>query len=104
HPLRVRKAMAASMAARTLRPWLATVPLLGGMIWWLVGRDLKPIIDVAQAVRQRPPTALEPLSTVSLPQEVQPLVAALNELLQRLATALATQRAFIADAAHTLRT
>ena len=28
----------------------------------------------------------------------------MNDLLQRLATALATQRAFIADAAHTLRT
>jgi len=103
-PLRVRQAMATSMAARTLLPWLATMPLLGGMIWWLVGRDLKPLIDVARAVRQRHPTALEPLPPAGLPQEVQPLVTALNDLLQRLATALATQRAFIADAAHTLRT
>jgi two-component system OmpR family sensor kinase len=103
-PLHVRQAMATSMAARTLLPWLATMPLLGGMIWWLVGRDLKPLIDVARAVRQRHPTALEPLPITGLPQEVQPLVTALNELLQRLATALATQRAFIADAAHTLRT
>ena len=103
-PLRVRQAMATSMAARTLLPWLATMPLLGGMIWWLVGRDLKPLIDVARAVRQRHSTALEPLPTAGLPQEVQPLVVALNDLLQRLATALATQRAFVADAAHTLRT
>jgi two-component system OmpR family sensor kinase len=103
-PLRVRQAMATSMAVRTLLPWLATMPLLGGLIWWLVGRDLKPLTDVAQAVRQRHPAALEPLPTAGLPQEVQPLVTALNDLLQRLATALATQRAFIADAAHTLRT
>jgi two-component system OmpR family sensor kinase len=103
-PLRVRQAMATSMAARTLLPWLATMPLLGGLIWWLVGRDLKPLIDVTQAVRQRHPTALESLPTAGLPQEVQPLVTALNDLLQRLDTALATQRAFIADAAHTLRT
>src|SRR5262245_19693851 len=103
-PLHVRQAMATSMAARTLLPWLAIMPLLGGMIWWLVGRDLKPLIDVARAVRQRHPTALEPLPTTGLPQEVRPLVAALNDLLQRLATALATQRAFITDAAHTLRT
>jgi len=103
-PQRVRQAMATSMAARTLLPWLATMPLLGGLIWWLVGRDLKPLIAVAHAVRQRHPTALGPLPTAGLPQEVQPLVAALNDLLQRLATALATQRAFIADAAHTLRT
>lgn len=99
-----RQAMATSMAARTLLPWLATMPFLGGMIWWLVGRDLKPLIEVARAVRQRHPTALEPLPTAGLPQEIQPIVVALNDLLQRLATALATQRAFIADAAHTLRT
>src|SRR5215813_3799042 len=91
-PLRVRQAMATSMAARTLLPWLATMPLLGGLIWWLVGRDLKPLIDVAQAVRQLHSTALEPLPTTELPQEVQPLVAALNELLQRLAAALVAQR------------
>ena len=65
-PLRVRQAMATSMAARTLLPWLATMPLLGGMIWWLVGRDLKPLIDVARAVRQRHPTALEPLPSAGL--------------------------------------
>src|SRR5262249_61581339 len=81
-----------------------TMPLLAGMIWWLVGRDLKPLTEVARAVHQRHPTALEPLPTTGLPQEVQPLVTALNELLQRLAIALAAQRAFIADAAHALRT
>lgn len=103
-PMHVRQAMAAGMATRTLLPWLATMPLLGGMIWWLVGRGLQPLIDVAQAVSQRHPQALEPLPTTGLPQEIQPLVAALNGLLQRLAAALAAQRAFIADAAHTLRT
>lgn len=103
-PLRVRQAMAAAMAARILLPWLAIMPLLGGMIWWLVGRDLKPLTDMARAVHQRHPSALEPLRSTGLPQEVQPLIAALNELLQRLATALAAQRAFVADAAHALRT
>src|SRR5262249_22327577 len=88
-PLRVRQAMATAMAARTLLPCLATMPLLGGLLWWLVGRDLKPLTDVARAVRQRHSTALEPLPTTGLPQEVQPLVTALNELLQHLAVALA---------------
>jgi len=103
-PMHVRQTMAAGMATRTLLPWLATMPLLGGMIWWLVGRGLQPLIDVAQAVSQRHPQALEPLPTTGLPQEVQPLITSLNGLLQRLAAALAAQRAFIADAAHALRT
>jgi two-component system OmpR family sensor kinase len=100
----VRQAMAAGMATRTLLPWLAALPLLGVMIWWLVGRGLQPLIDVAQAVSQRHHQAMEPLPTTGLPQEVQPLITSLNGLLQRLAAALATQRAFIADAAHALRT
>jgi two-component system, OmpR family, sensor kinase len=103
-PMHVRQAMAAGVALRTLLPWLAMMPLLGGMIWWLVGRGLQPLIDVAQAVSQRHPQALEPLPSTGLPREAQPLIAALNGLLQRLAAALATQRAFIADAAHALRT
>jgi two-component system OmpR family sensor kinase len=39
-----------------------------------------------------------------LPDEVQPLVLALNDLLGRLRAALERERAFMADAAHELRT
>jgi two-component system OmpR family sensor kinase len=103
-PMRIRQAMAASMAERTLLPELVEIPLFGGLIWWIVGRGLKPLTDVARAVSQRQPQALAPLPAMGLPQEVQPLIAALNDLLQRLSAALAVQRAFIADAAHALRT
>jgi signal transduction histidine kinase len=47
---------------------------------------------------------LQPLPESDLPEEVQPLVHALNDLLGRLGRAMATQRGFIADAAHELRT
>jgi two-component system OmpR family sensor kinase len=59
---------------------------------------------VVQAVQIRTPQSLAPLPTVGLPQEVDTLVVALNALLTRLATALSAQRAFIAAAAHALRT
>jgi two-component system OmpR family sensor kinase len=44
------------------------------------------------------------LSEKKVPEEVLPLVRSLNDLLGRLAEALAAQKAFIADAAHELRT
>jgi two-component system, OmpR family, sensor kinase len=59
---------------------------------------------VTGALDTRHPEALEPLPETRLPLEVQPLVRALNGLLERLASALDTQKAFVADAAHELRT
>ncbi len=47
---------------------------------------------------------MSPLAVEGVPAEAQPLVEALNGLLERLDLALATQRAFVADAAHELRT
>jgi signal transduction histidine kinase len=54
-------------------------------------------------VRSRDVQALLPLPPQDLPDEVRPLVEALNALLQRLADAFDGQRAFVADAAHELR-
>jgi two-component system OmpR family sensor kinase len=80
------------------------LPLLGLAVWVVVGRGLKPLRRVTGALETRHPEALDPLPDSRLPLEVQPLVRALNGLLQRLASALDTQKAFVADAAHELRT
>jgi signal transduction histidine kinase len=55
-------------------------------------------------VAKRSPESLEPIEGAPVPEEIQPLIGALNGLLARLASALAQQRQFIADAAHELRT
>jgi two-component system OmpR family sensor kinase len=103
-PVSVRNRLAANVALRTLWPLIVLLPLLGLAVWIIVGRGLKPLRRVTDALDTRHPEALDPLPAQRLPQEVQPLVRALNGLLERLATALHTQRAFVADAAHELRT
>jgi len=103
-PMHARRALAASMALRTIVPLLAMLPVLGLLIWLIIAQGLKPLQRVAAAVARRSPTALEPLPERELPSEVQPLVRALNALLERLGEALSAQRTFIADAAHELRT
>ncbi|MHB8392836.1 MAG: sensor histidine kinase, partial [Acidobacteriaceae bacterium] len=50
------------------------------------------------------PSAMSPLSATHLPDEVAPMVTAVNDLLARLSLAMETQRQFIGDAAHELRT
>jgi two-component system OmpR family sensor kinase len=103
-PLRIREKFAAAAALRTIAPILLLLPALGLLIWFTVGRGLGPLEAVAAAVKARTPAALEPLAQRALPQEVRPLVGALNDLLGRLGKALESQRQFVADAAHELRT
>ncbi|HVE10693.1 MAG TPA: ATP-binding protein [Paraburkholderia sp.] len=103
-PLSVRNRLAANVALRTLWPLIILLPLLGVAVWGVVGRGLAPLRRVTGALDTRHPEALEPLPDARLPVEVRPLVHALNGLLERLAVALDTQKAFVADAAHELRT
>jgi two-component system, OmpR family, sensor kinase len=99
-----REALALGAAWRTLAPFLLALPLMGWLIWRLVGREVKVLETTAQAVAKRTPESLEPIESEAVPEEVQPLVDALNGLMGRLGGALAQQRQFIADAAHELRT
>jgi two-component system, OmpR family, sensor kinase len=103
-PMSVRDHLAALMAWRTILPLLIILPLLALIVWLLVGRGLLPLKRFARALDARRPDALEPLTETALPLEIQPLAAALNGLLGRLGQSLDAQKAFVADAAHELRT
>jgi len=102
-PMEVRRSRAAGLALRTLAPLAVVGPLLVVVAWFAVTRALRPLDDVAREVRARDASALTALPERELPDEVAPLVRALNELLRRLAAAIDAQRAFVADAAHELR-
>jgi two-component system OmpR family sensor kinase len=99
-----REALALGAALRTLLPFVLVLPLMGFLIWRLVGREVRFLEHTAQAVARRSPESLDPIEGQGVPEEIRPLVAALNGLLARLAAALSQQRQFIADAAHELRT
>lgn len=103
-PVQVRDQLALAAALRTVAPFLLMLPMLGVLIWVMVGRGLRPLAAVARAVTTRTAVALDPLPDNRVPAEVVPLVLALNDLLARLKRALEAQREFIADAAHELRT
>jgi two-component system OmpR family sensor kinase/two-component system sensor histidine kinase QseC len=102
-PLAVRQRLAAEAAFRTLLPWLVLVPGVAALMAWLVAWLLRPLQRVAQALQQRDSRSLQPLDAPDLPDEVAALVQALNQLMGRLGQALSAQQAFLADAAHELR-
>ncbi len=103
-PLSVRDRLAFDAALRTLSPLLVLLPLLALLVWRVVGHGLVPLDRLARGVSARTPATLDPFPEAEVPAEVLPLVRALNDLLGRLRLALAAQRAFVADAAHELRT
>jgi len=102
--LSVRRRLAAHTALHTILPLVGLLPLLGVLMWIVVGRSLRPLNRVASEVSALQPQALQPLPEGGLPIEVRPLVGALNGLLKRLGESVRLQRSFIADAAHELRT
>jgi two-component system, OmpR family, sensor kinase len=103
-PETVRSDLAFASAARTLAPFLMLLPVLAFLIWYVVGRGLAPLDRLARDAATRTAVALDPFPEEGAPEEVRPLVRSLNGLMDRLAAALAGQRAFVADAAHELRT
>ena len=102
-PIHVRERVAADTALRTVLPLALILPLLALGVYVEVRRGLQPLARLTAEVSRRSPTALDPIAQRRAPEELQPLVHSLNTLLDRLKRALESQRAFIADAAHELR-
>jgi signal transduction histidine kinase len=102
-PLQIRKHLAAGAALRSVAPLGFIAPAMALLIWWLAEQTLAPLSRLADGVRARDEQSLQPLPLAGLPDEVGPLVGALNGLLERLSHSLGVQRAFVSDAAHELR-
>lgn len=101
----IKRWLAANQILSTIvLPQLLLIILAAIAVWFGVSRGLMPLSRLQQAVASRSPRDLRPVPEEDAPQEVRLLVRSINTLLDRLSKALATQRRFIADAAHELRT
>jgi len=72
--------------------------------WWLASVGLRPITMMAKRAASIPLTGLEDLGPAPRDDELGQLARAFNGLVARLRAALQTQRQFMADASHELRT
>lgn len=81
------------------------VLLLGGVVWWLVGRTLRPVEDIRREVASIGGGQVE--RRVPVPpghDEVARLARTMNEMLDRSEAASRRQQGFAADASHEMRT
>jgi two-component system sensor histidine kinase TctE len=74
------------------------------LVWFGVAKGLEPLQRLREELEARSLRDLRPVPEDHAPEEVQPVVRALNNLLVQLSTALQTQQQFVANAAHQLRT
>ena len=99
----LRDDIARDSALRTVLPFLVLMPVLLLVAAGLVRGMFRPIAVLAAEVDLRGEHDLRPFDEAPVPAEVRPFVAAINRLLARVANTLHTQRRFVADAAHELR-
>ncbi|SAL75217.1 sensor kinase [Caballeronia peredens] len=104
-PYFIRDDLAITLALRTIWPLALLIPAIVVIVLLVVARGLSPVRWLSQSLAARSPESLEPITFARpMPDELRPLVDALNDLLMRLSEASQAQRSFVADAAHELRT
>ena len=99
-----RARLATEIFKGVMLPQFAILPLAVLLVWFALARGIRPLAELQQRIRRRASTDLSAIPTADVPDEVTPLVDAINDLLQRLDQTIATQRHFLADAAHQLKT
>ena len=89
---------------KALRDQALLIVAAGVLALFGLRRGLAPLISLRKEVVERDPSALAPFETATVQNELRPLVNALNEAFARIQRQIATQRRFVANAAHQLRT
>ncbi len=99
-----RSMLATEIIKGVMLPQFAILPLAVLLVWLALARGIKPLSQLEERIRARKPDDLSPLDHKAVPMEVAPLVDSVNDLLRRLNESIATQKRFLADAAHQLKT
>jgi two-component system sensor histidine kinase TctE len=102
--LEERSRLANEIIKGVILPQFLILPLALGLVWFGLSRGLAPLKSMQQRIRERRPDDLSPVDPLGAPEEIAPLVDAFNDLLARQSQSIRTQRRFIADAAHQMKT
>jgi two-component system sensor histidine kinase TctE len=99
-----RQALIRGILANIVIPQLLLTLIALAVVWYGLKQGLRPLERLRHEVLNRKRDDLSQLDGSKAPTEVRPLIAAVNDLLDRLKQVMAAQQRFVADAAHQLRT
>lgn len=99
-----RQDIARGLVIEHTLPLLIGLPLLALLVSLAVKRGLRPVAVLTEMLDRRTPGSRKPMPANVAPQEIKPLIVALNQQLERLEDALEREHRFATDVAHELRT
>lgn len=99
-----RSQLANKIVASVILPQFIIIPLAVMLVWFGLSRGLRPLTRLRKTIDARSPDDLSPIATRRVPEELEPLVEAFNEMLERMKRNVEAQQRFVADAAHQMRT
>ncbi len=102
--LAVRHQLVTGLLAGLLVPAAAGLAVLAVLLWLGVSKGLAPVRRVATAIAARDPGDFQPLDETPVPAELSPLTQAIDGLFERMTRLRASERQFLASAAHEMQT
>ena len=102
--LDARRALSRRILLGTLLRQALMVLAVATLVWFAVRLVLRPLMDLKHEVETRSLSDLSDVDPALVHKEVRPLVVAMNGAMTRMQDLIASQRRFIADASHQLRT
>ena len=102
--LDARHALSRRILINTLLRQALLVLAVATLVWIAVRLVLRPLMDLKREVETRALSDLSDVDPELVHKEVRPLVLAMNGAMTRMQDLIASQRRFIADASHQLRT
>ena len=99
-----RSQLANEIVRGVIIPQFVILPLAVILVWFGLARGLAPLVALRDVIRNRRPDDLAPIDPQAAPEELEPLLVAFNELLQRMQHNIAAQRRFISEVAHQMKT
>ncbi|MGA8008835.1 MAG: sensor histidine kinase N-terminal domain-containing protein [Thiomonas sp.] len=102
--MEVRTRLARDIVQGVILPQFVVVPIFILLVWFGLGQGIAPLNELQARIRRRRADDISPIDEQEAPEEIAPLVDSINSLFARLQQSLQTQKRFIADAAHQIKT
>ncbi len=99
-----RHQLANQIIKGVILPEFIILPIAIALLWFALSRGLSPLTALQDSIRSRRSDDLSPIDSRAVPEEISPLVRSLNEMLGRVSHSIQSQKRFIADAAHQMKT